>query len=285
MPDLVAGGCGPDNATTLQGGPVTADSNNIALAIAGASGRMGRRVLELAVRSGDISLVGAWVGAGSPRRGQHAGAGGLLDFATIGEVAAAPDVVVDFSRADAFDDVLSWCVSERVALVSGTTGLTPGQQAAIDDAARTIAVVWSANFSPGVAVLMHAAEQAARVLADWDVEIAESHHAGKRDAPSGTALSLGRAIAQARGDSLEDRAEFDRRATDRVRPPGAIGFAVTRAGDIVGEHTVLLATAGERLEFSHRATDRGIFARGALHAARWLVGRPPGRYRFDDSLA
>jgi 4-hydroxy-tetrahydrodipicolinate reductase len=167
--------------------------------------------------------------------------------------------------------------------VSGTTGLSARQHDALRDAAREIAVLWSANFSLGVAVLTRAAREAARALASWDCEIAEAHHRHKQDAPSGTALALGRAIADARGVAFDAVAERDRSTTPRTRAD-SIGFAVTRAGDIVGEHTVTLAGAGERIELTHRATDRAIFARGALVAALWLAAQRPGLHSIDDVL-
>ena len=265
----------------------------VACAVAGASGRMGRELLALIANAKDLRLVGAWVGASSAFLGQllisaSASASASdetgLRYRPLGETVARPDVVIDFSRADAFDDVLDWCRREKIALVSGTTGLAARQHAALSAAATVIPILWSANFSLGIAVLMRAITDAARLLPDWDVEIIEAHHAGKRDAPSGTALALGKAIAEARGRAMDSAAVFDRHGTDRARQAGEIGFAAVRAGDIVGEHTVVMAVGGERLELGHRASDRAIFARGALHAARWLVDRSPGLYELQDCL-
>ncbi len=241
---------------------------------------MGRRLLALAAEN-DIPVIGAWVGPDSSLLGQPVPGSGLL-YAEVGQGGPTPVAVVDFSASVGFDAILAWCGRARVPLVSGTTGLSDGQRSAMTAAAATIPVLWSANFSPGVAVLKRVAAQAARALADWDLEIFEAHHAGKRDAPSGTALALGEAVAQARGQLLAESAVTGRQGMGQARAPGAIGFASIRAGDIVGEHTVFIAGPGERLELSHRATDRDIFARGALLAARWLAGRAPGLYRFED---
>lgn len=200
---------------------------------------------------------------------------------------AAPrlDVVIDFSSPNGFDAALAHCRTHGVALVSGTTGLDAAQRAALADAARTIPVLWSANFSLGVAVLTRVLRVAAKALPDWDVEIVEAHHARKVDAPSGTALALGRTAAMARGQDFDAVAVAPRGGQAGARVTGSIGFASLRAGDIVGEHTAMLATAGERLELSHRATDRAIFARGALAAAAWLAGKPAGAYSLEDVIA
>lgn len=256
----------------------------LSLALAGASGRMGRQLLDAIAGQADIQLLGAWVPAGSVSLGKQAG-DALPAFGRLGDVNGRPQVVLDFSHASAFDAVLDWCIQHRVALVSGTTGLEDQQHARLSSAAVEIPVLWSANFSLGVAVLSRLVADAGRSLPGWDAEIIEAHHAGKRDAPSGTALALGRVLATARGQTLDDVAVHDRHDRDRVRQPREIGFASVRAGDIVGEHSVVLAVAGERLELAHRATDRAIFARGALHAARWLAAQAPGRYRIDDTLA
>lgn len=189
---------------------------------------------------------------------------GVPQFATA-ELSGVPgfDVAIDFSLPAAFDGVLALCLERERPLVSGTTGLAPAQKAAIDAAAARIPLLWASNFSLGVAVLSDLVERAARALPGWDCDIVEAHHVHKQDAPSGTALSLGE-CAQAGG------------ATPR--------YASIRAGDIVGEHLVQFAGAGERLELVHRATSRDIFARGALHAATRLNGRAPGLYRLRDLL-
>jgi 4-hydroxy-tetrahydrodipicolinate reductase len=230
------------------------------LLIHGASGRMGQALLRLC--AGDPRF--AVVGAVSSRPRQRV-VDGVPQFGAA-ELAGVPafDVAIDFSLPEAFDAVQRLCAARKAALVSGTTGLSGAQHAALDEAASAIPVLWASNFSLGVAVLADAVARAARALPGWDCDIVEAHHAGKRDAPSGTALSLGEAAA-AGG------------ATAR--------YASLRAGDIVGEHTVQFSGIGERLEFIHRATHRDVFAHGALRAAEWLAGRAPGRYRMADLLA
>ncbi|MGH8214632.1 MAG: 4-hydroxy-tetrahydrodipicolinate reductase [Rhodanobacteraceae bacterium] len=236
------------------------------LAINGADGRMGRALQALLHDDARFELA-ACLNA----------SGGWRDAADL-------DVVIDFSTPAGFDAALAHCREHRVAFVSGTTGLGAVQRAALGEAAREIPVLHAANFSLGIAVLTHALRDAAAALPDWDLEILEAHHARKADAPSGTALALGRAAAEARGQQFDDVAVLSREGQVGARPAGAIGFASIRAGDIVGEHSAILATAGERLELSHRATDRAIFARGALHAAAWLVGKPAGACSLDDVL-
>ncbi len=184
---------------------------------------------------------------------------------TAAELAGVPafDVAIDFSLPEGFDAILALCLARGAALVSGTTGLSDAQKAGLEAAAATLPLVWASNFSLGVAVLHDLVERAAKLLPGWDCDIVESHHTRKLDAPSGTALTLG-AAAQAGG--------------------AAPHYASIRAGDIVGEHLVQFAAAGERIELIHRASNRDIFARGALHAAARLHGRAPGRYRIADLL-
>jgi 4-hydroxy-tetrahydrodipicolinate reductase len=254
-------------------------SSAVAIAVFGAAGRMGNRVVRMANHDPRFDLVAALV-RGEESAAERPRLHGFIGLSTsLGE--ARPDVLIDFSVASAFDEALALAHSRGIAFVSGTTGLSQRQHDALRDAATTIPVLWSSNFSLGVAVLARLAREAARALASWDCEIAEAHHRDKKDAPSGTALSLGRAIADARGVAFDDVAERDRATTPRTRAE-SIGFAVTRAGDIVGEHTVTFAGAGERIELTHRATDRAIFARGALEAALWLAHRPPGVWTLAD---
>jgi 4-hydroxy-tetrahydrodipicolinate reductase len=242
-------------------------TDRILLGINGADGRMGRALQELLRDDPHFELV-----AKIARSEDWQRVSGL-------------DGVIDFSTPAGFDAALAYCHGHQVALVSGTTGLDAKQWTALDAAARETPVLHAANFSLGVAVLTRALRDAAAALPDWDLEIIEAHHASKADAPSGTALALGRAAATARGQDFDAVAVRARDGRVGSRPQGAIGFASIRAGDIVGEHGAVLATTGERLELSHRATDRTIFARGALAAAAWLVGRPSGAYSLDDMLA
>lgn len=259
-------------------------SRPVPIAVHGASGRMGQAVLRLAMRSEEAAVVAALVRSDSPLAGKPLGIeAGDLRYATSLDPAAAPAVLIDFSAAPSFDDALAIATARRIAFVSGTTGLTPAQHTALEKAAATIPVLWSANFSLGVAVLARLARDAARALAQWDCEISEAHHRNKKDAPSGTALALGRTIAQARGEDFDRVAELDRAKTPR-RDASSIGFSVLRGGDIVGEHAVVFAGSGERIELVHRATDRDIFALGALRAAAWIAGRPAGLHSLADVL-
>ncbi|KAB2900333.1 MAG: 4-hydroxy-tetrahydrodipicolinate reductase [Dokdonella sp.] len=226
----------------------------IPVIIHGASGRMGQALLRMLAQFEDLRLAAALVHPGSALLGQR------VDplrqdgpcYATTLADAVAGGVMVDFSVAGAFDAGLALARAQGLALVSGTTGLDARQRSALQQAARDIPVLWSANFSIGIAVLTRVLREAARALPQWDCEIVEAHHA--------------------------------RSGTQAPRAVGQIGFAAVRAGDIVGEHEVLLAGAGERIELAHRASDRGIFARGALVAARWLATRPAGCYDFDQVI-
>jgi 4-hydroxy-tetrahydrodipicolinate reductase len=193
------------------------------------------------------------------------------------------DVAVDFSAAHASSELLADCVAAGVACVIGTTGQSAGFDAEIASAARSIAVLQTANTSVGVSLLVELVQQAARSLPGYDIEIIEAHHRHKQDAPSGTALALGRAAARGRGQDFENVRGHSR---DGIAPrkEHEIGFAVVRGGDIVGDHDVVFAGPGERVVLRHQATDRAIFARGALRAAVWLAGRPAGRYSMREVL-
>lgn len=221
---------------------------------------MGQALLRLCAEAPDRFDV---VGAVSHRPSQRV-VDGVPQFAAA-EVNGVPafDVAIDFSRPEAFERILGACVARKAAFVSGTTGLSPAQRDALQAAGASIPVAWASNFSLGVAVLHALVAQAARSLPGWSCDIVEAHHAGKQDAPSGTALTLGEAAAQAGADPH---------------------YASLRAGDIVGEHSVQFTGMGERIELVHRAGNRDIFARGALHAAARLVGRPPGCYGVADLL-
>lgn len=231
----------------------------IRLLIHGASGRMGQALLRLCAEDERCRAEVAV----SRKVGQRV-IDGVPQFAS-GELGGVPefDVAVDFSLPEAFDAVLALCLSRGKALVSGTTGLSDAQRDAIESAATQIPVLWAANFSLGIAVLGDLVERAAQALHGWDCDIVEAHHAQKKDAPSGTALALGGSAQQG-----------------GARPR----YASLRAGDIVGEHLVQFAAQGERIELIHRASNRDIFARGALHAASRLEGRAPGAYRLRDLL-
>ena len=241
-------------------------SNPTRLAINGANGRMGRALQTLLGGDARFELAA------------------LVNASADWTKAPKLDVVIDFSTPSGFDAALAHCEAHGVALVSGTTGLDDVQRKRFDAAAAKIAVLHAANFSLGIAVLAKLLRDAAAALPDWNLEIIEAHHARKVDAPSGTALALGRAAAEARGQDFEQIAVLGRQGLTGARPANAIGFASIRAGEIVGEHTALLATKDERIELTHRAYDNTIFARGALHAAAWLAGKPPGVYSLDDVI-
>lgn len=258
----------------------------IRVALNGASGRMGQALVALLRTDPRFELVHAVVSARSAHVGQPVWPDRALRFAADWSTAPARvDVAVDFSSPDGLAAALDHCGAHGTPLVTGSTGLDAALTARLDAAAARIPVLRAANFSLGVAVLTHLLRDAAATLHDWDLEIVEAHHGRKQDAPSGTALALGEAAAQARGTTLADAAVYAREGHTGPRRSGSIGFAVVRGGDVVGEHQALLLGAGERVELAHRATDRAIFARGALEAAHWLAGRPVGRYGMDDVLA
>jgi 4-hydroxy-tetrahydrodipicolinate reductase len=231
------------------------------LLIHGAGGRMGQALLRLCAQRDDCRVVAA-VSARAPSQRVVEG---VPHFAAA-ELGGAPDfdVAIDFSLPAGFDAILAACLARDAGLVSGTTGLSEAQHAAIRAAGERVGVLWSANFSLGVALLEELVERAAGALHGWDCDIVEMHHTRKLDAPSGTALALG-AAAQRAG----------------AQPR----YSSVRAGDIVGEHLVQFTTAGERIELVHRASNRDIFASGALHAARALAGREAGAYWLRDMLA
>jgi 4-hydroxy-tetrahydrodipicolinate reductase len=239
------------------------------IGILGAAGRMGRAIAEAAPAMG-VTLAG-----GVDRAGVVFG-----PSADAAELALASNVLIDFSAPDALLRHLDVARVDGGAIVVGTTGLTAEHHRAIDVAAKDIAVLQAANMSLGVNLLAALVEQAAaRLGTDWDIEVLEMHHRHKVDAPSGTALLLGEAAARGRGIPLDPT--IDRTG---ARIEGAIGFATLRGGSVAGDHQVMLAAEGERLELGHRAESRSIFARGALKAALWLAGKPAGRYGMADVL-
>src|SRR6476646_350489 len=197
------------------------------------------------------------------------------------------DVLVDFSAPDGLKASLDRAVSAGIPILVGTTGLKPEHHAAIAEAAKSVAVIHAPNTSLGINLLRDLVEKAtARLGPDWDIEILEMHHRHKVDAPSGTALMLGQAAAKGRGSTVQELSRFDRISEHpHAREPGSIGYASLRGGSVAGEHVVILAADGERIELGHRADSRMIFARGALAAARFLVGRPAGLYSMQDVIA
>jgi 4-hydroxy-tetrahydrodipicolinate reductase len=255
------------------------------LVIFGVTGRMGQSLLRALEGHAELRLCGAVASPESPSLGQAIGADGLRVSSDAALALRGASVALDFSLPQAVADHASACVSLGIPLLVGATGMDAATLALLQGAAERIPVLVAPNTSVGVNVVAKLAGLAAKALgAGYDVEISEAHHRMKRDAPSGTALALGAAVAQARGATQGDTGQFVRHGELGPRPPGAIGFAVVRAGDIVGEHTVLFAGEGERVEITHRATDRQTFALGALRGAQWLIGRSPGYYRMADVL-
>jgi 4-hydroxy-tetrahydrodipicolinate reductase len=261
--------------------------------VAGVSGRLGRTIAHELLRRMDTTLSGALVSADSVHRGadvgEIAGRGyiGLEAGVSLEESCSGADVVIDASQP-AFTAAMAARLAEAggPGLVTGVTGLTAEQQGVVEGAARLIPVLQASNFSLGVAVLERLAGQAAKLLpeGEFDLEIVETHHRAKPDAPSGTALSLGRAAARARGVDFDAAAAFSRPRTGGARPAGEIGFSVVRGGGVVGEHELRFLAAFEEISVTHRAFDRFIFARGAVTAALWLKGRPAGLYSMQDVL-
>jgi len=260
------------------------------IAVAGASGRMGRMLVEAVLGSDDCRLAGALDIAGSPALGQDAGAflgqhTGVAVGADVRAALAGADVLIDFTRPEGTLAHLAACRELGVKAVVGTTGFTPGQKAEIAAHAQQVAIVLSANMSVGVNVMLRLLAMAARSLGDaYDIEVVEAHHRHKVDAPSGTALAMGEVLAAARGVDLAAQGVFSRHGHTGERPPGAIGFATVRGGDIVGDHTVLFAGTGERIEITHRSTSRANYAAGSLRAARFLAGQPHGLFGMDQVL-
>ena len=257
--------------------------------IIGASGRMGCTLLRTAGEFPELRLSGAIASACSTALGRDAGelAGGaplgVAISADLPSALAAADVAIDFSHADATVEHLAECEAAGIPLLIGTTGFAPDLERRLAAAARHIALLVAANTSLGVTLLVELVRTAAEALpGSFDIEILETHHRLKRDAPSGTALALARAAGEGRGQSAEQALAGAGAARAGARAAGQIGFAVRRGGDVIGEHEVRFFGAGESLELAHRATDRAIFARGALTAALWLAQQPAGRYFMRD---
>jgi 4-hydroxy-tetrahydrodipicolinate reductase len=262
------------------------------IGVLGGAGRMGRAVIGEVLARADCALAGAIEPAGHPTLGQDLGVlvgsdpTGVALTADAAALIAACDVVIEFSSPEATAAHAALAADRGVGHVIGTTGLSEPQEQAVCDGARRTAIMRAANMSLGVNLLLGLTEQVARALGPeaFDIEIVEMHHRHKVDAPSGTALALGEAAARGRGVPLGEVAARGRDGLTGARKAGAIGFAALRAGDVVGDHVVIFAGAGERIELAHRATDRRIYARGAVTAARWLHGKPPGLYGMADVL-
>lgn len=261
------------------------------IGVLGCSGRMGQMLIrEIAATDGCV-LAAATEGPGNAALGKDAAAVAGLEpqGVAIGDdtkaAAAVCDVLIDFTVPAASVAHAGIAAETGTALVLGTTGMDADQTAAIEDAAAHAAIVWAPNMSLGVNLLFAVTEQVARALGDdWDIEIVEMHHKHKVDAPSGTALGFGRAAAAGRGVDLDSVADRGRDGITGARNAGDIGFAVLRGGDVAGEHTVVFATEGERVELTHKAGSRAIFARGAVRAAGWAAAQQPGLYDMPDVL-
>ncbi|HEY2051665.1 MAG TPA: 4-hydroxy-tetrahydrodipicolinate reductase [Caulobacteraceae bacterium] len=254
----------------------------VRIGVAGALGRMGRAIEALAANREDIQLCARLDRPGASDAAAHAIA--LSDFDTA---AKACNVIVDFSTATASAALAASAAARGgPALVIGATGFSPSEDAQVREAAQRVAIVRAGNFSLGVNLLAALVEEAARRLpaADWDIEILETHHRRKIDAPSGTALLLGEAAARGRGEALDPHALAARSGITGERPRGGVGFASLRGGGVIGEHAVLIAGEEETITLSHSARDRTLFARGALIAALWVHGKPPGLYGMREVL-
>ena len=263
------------------------------IGIVGCSGRMGRAVAREIIRRPDCSIVGGTLPAGDPSNGKDIGV--LAGEDPVGSLAGdAMDVlckktnaIIDFSMPEVTLESLRIAMEYPLVYVIGTTGFTEAQASHIKACSKKIPIIWSANMSVGVNLLLGLTQQVAQILDDhFDIEIIEAHHRHKVDAPSGTALALGRAAAKGRAVDLEQAAVKSRDGLIGPRHKGSIGFATVRGGDIIGDHTVMFAAEGERVELTHKASDRSIFAKGAVHAAMWGKDKlqKPGLYSMQDVL-
>ncbi len=258
------------------------------IAIHGAAGRMGLRLVALGHESDAIQVVGAIDSPGHPQLGCDVGilAGvGAISVPLEDSLAAPADVVIDFSVPTATRSGVPQWVKAGSRILIGTTGLTAEDQVLLDEMAQRVAVLQAANMSLGVNILMALSSQVAQQLGDdYDIEIVESHHRFKQDAPSGTALALAESICGATGKSLEQTAVYGRHGDQVPRSVGQIGIHAIRSGDLAGRHTVSFGTLGEELQLSHTATTRDVFVHGALRTAVWLASKPAGRYTMRDML-
>lgn len=260
------------------------------IVIVGAAGRMGRTLIESVLATPGARLHAAIDRAGSGFIGQDAGLfiGQQTGVKIASDFAAAlsgADVVIDFTRPEATLDYLQHCQQHGVQMIIGTTGFDDAGKAAIKAASEKIGIVFASNFSVGVNLTFKLLDMAARVLNEgYDIEITEAHHRFKVDAPSGTALRMGEVIADALGRDLKQCAIYGREGVTGERDPNTIGFATVRAGDVVGDHTVLFAALGERVEITHKASSRATFANGAVRAAKWLSEKPSGLFDMQDVL-
>lgn len=263
----------------------------IKIGVCGAAGRMGKTILEVCHATDNVEVGAAIEYSGSSMigidAGEQAGIGniGVAITDDISKVTDQFDVLIDFTVASSFSENLAKCRASGKSMVIGTTGLNDDQKALINQAAADISIVFAPNMSIGVNLCLKLLEMAAQVIGnDTDIEIIEAHHRHKKDAPSGTALRMGEVVAETLGRNLKDCAVYGRQGVSGERDKNTIGFETIRAGDIVGEHTVMFASAGERVEITHKATSRKTFASGAVRAAQWLANREKGLFDMQDVL-
>jgi len=266
-------------------------ANEMKIGIVGATGRMGQMLVHQVAGTDGCVLAGATEREGSEAVGKDAGVlaglgeAGVAIGSDAAVMVAGVDAVIDFTSPDASVAHAELAAQAGAAIVIGTTGLGPDHIEALRRAARHVPVVFAPNMSVGVNLLLAVVEQMARALDDsYDIEIVEMHHRHKVDAPSGTALGLGRAAAKGRGVDLDDVGRLSREGHTGPRPRGEIGFATLRGGDVIGDHTVCFAADGERIELTHKASGRQIYAAGAVRAALWTRGKGPGLYSMNDVL-
>ena len=264
--------------------------SRLRIAITGASGRMGRMLIEAVLAADDLELAAALDRDGSASLGQDAGAflGQTTGVAITSDVKAGlskADVLIDFTRPEGTMAHLALCAELGVRTVIGTTGFSPDDKARIGEYAQRAAVMMAPNMSVGVNVVLKLLAQASKALAQgYDIEIVEAHHRHKVDAPSGTALKMGEVVAEALGRDLKTCAVYGREGVTGERDPSTIGFATVRGGDVIGDHTVMYLGIGERIEISHKASSRATFAQGSLRAARFLGERKTGLFDMNDVL-
>ncbi len=253
------------------------------IGVVGCNGRVGKLIIAELI-SGDWEEHGLELSGGSSRDIE----GNNNEFFITDneeELFEKSDIIIDFTLPDAIENHTKLAVKHKKTLIVGTTGLTKDDEELLRDAAQETIIIYSANMSVGVNLLLSLVEQAAaRLDPEWDIEIFESHHKYKVDAPSGTAIAIGKAAATGRGNRLENLADYNRHGQIGAREKGKIGFSVARGGDVVGEHTAFFFGNGERLELTHKATNRSLFAKGALHAAIWSEGKEAGLYSMKDVL-
>ena len=270
--------------------PLNSDPSAHRVAIAGASGRMGRMLVEAVLAAPDCALAGALDVSGSPAVGLDATAflgqnSGVTIASDLGQGLANAQFLIDFTRPEGTLAHLRHCRDNGIKLVIGTTGFSDEQKAEIDAASRDIAIVMAPNMAVGVNVVLTLLRQAAKALNQgYDIEIIEAHHRHKVDAPSGTALKMGEVVAEALGRDLKACAVYGREGVTGERDPSTIGFATIRGGDVVGDHTVLFAGIGERIEITHKSSSRATYAQGSLRAVRFLANQPHGLFGMDDVL-